>query len=49
MIAIEAEVVKLNDGEGYVLLSERKVMATKNWEKLVAEYDDGRLCGSYGS
>ena len=38
---IEAEVVKLNDGEGYVLLSERKVMATKNWEKLVAEYDEG--------
>ena len=44
---IEAEVVKLNDGEGYVLLSERKVMATKNWEKLVAEYDEGAYVEAY--
>ena len=45
---IEAEVVKLNDGEGYVLLSERKVMATKNWEKLVAEYDEGAYVEATG-
>jgi len=45
---IEAEVVKLNDGEGYVLLSERKVMATKNWEKLVAEYDTGAYVEATG-
>ena len=45
---IEAEVVKLNDGEGYVLLSERKVMATKNWEKLVAEYDTGACVEATG-
>ena len=40
--------VKLNDGEGYVLLSERKVMATKNWEKLVAEYDTGAYVEATG-
>ena len=45
---VEAEVVKLNDGEGYVLLSERKVMATKNWEKLVAEYDTGACVEATG-
>ena len=45
---IEAEVVKLNDGEGYVLLSERKVMATKNWEKLVAEHDTGACVEATG-
>ena len=42
---IEAEVAKLN---GYVLLSERKVMATKNWEKLVAEYDEGAYVEATG-
>ena len=45
---IEAEVVKMNDGEGYVLLSERKVMATKNWEKLVAEHDTGACVEATG-
>ena len=45
---IEAEVVKLNDGEGYVLLSERKVMSTKNWETLVAEYDEGAYVEATG-
>lgn len=45
---IEAEVVKLNDGEGYVLLSERKVMATRNWEKLIAEYDTGACVEATG-
>ena len=45
---IEAEIVKLNDGEGYVLLSERKVMASKNWEKLIAEYDTGACVEATG-
>ena len=45
---IEAEVVKLNDGEGYVLLSERKVIATRNWEKLIAEYDTGACVEATG-
>ena len=45
---IEAEVVKLNDGEGYVLLSERKVMATRNWERLVAEHDTGACVEATG-
>ena len=45
---IEAEVVKLNDGEGYIILSERKVMANKNWEKLVAEHDTGACVEAVG-
>ena len=45
---IEAEVVKLNDGDGYVLLSERKVLATRNWEKLVSEYDEGSCVEAVG-
>jgi len=45
---IEAEVVKMNDGEGYILLSERKVMANKNWEKLVAEHDTGACVEAVG-
>ncbi len=45
---IEAEVVKLNDGDGYVLMSERKVMASKNWDRLVAEYDTGACVEATG-
>ena len=45
---IEAEVVNMNDGDGYVLLSERKVLATRNWEKLVSEHDEGSSVEAVG-
>ena len=45
---IEAEVVKMNDGDGFVVLSERKVLATRNWEKLVAEHDEGSCVEAVG-
>lgn len=43
---IEVEVVKVNDGEGNVLLSQRNIVNRKNWDAIVAkseadEYVDG--------
>lgn len=46
--AIEAEIIKLNDGEGYVLLSERKVAASKSWDRLIAECDAGACVEAVG-
>jgi 4-hydroxy-3-methylbut-2-enyl diphosphate reductase len=36
---IDVEVVKVNDGEGNVLLSQRNVVSRKNWDALMAMYD----------
>ena len=35
---IEVEVVKVNDGEGNVLLSQRNIVNRKNWDEIVAKY-----------
>ena len=45
---IEAEIIKLNDGDGYVLLSERRVADSKNWDKLIAECDAGACVEAVG-
>jgi 4-hydroxy-3-methylbut-2-enyl diphosphate reductase len=36
---IDVEVVKVNDGEGNVLLSQRNVVSRKNWEILINAYE----------
>ncbi len=36
---IEVEVVKVNDGEGNVVLSQRNIVNRKAWEALMAKYD----------
>ncbi|MBQ8092011.1 MAG: 30S ribosomal protein S1 [Clostridia bacterium] len=46
--SIEAEIIKLNDGEGYVQLSERKVAASKSWDRLIAECDAGACVEAVG-
>lgn len=46
---IEAEVVKLNDGEGYVLLSERNGHGHQELGEARCRIRRGRLCGGYGS
>jgi 4-hydroxy-3-methylbut-2-enyl diphosphate reductase len=38
---IDVEVVKVNDGEGNVLLSQRNVVSRKNWDALMTRYDEG--------
>ncbi len=38
---IEVYVIKLDDGEGNVVLSTRRVEGIKNWKKLVESFDDG--------
>ena len=40
---IEAEVVKINDGEGDVVLSQRNIANRKAWDALMAKYDAGEL------
>lgn len=40
---LEVQVKKVNDGEGNVLLSCKDIAARKNWEKLMAEYEDGAI------
>lgn len=37
---IEVEIVKVNDGEGNVLLSHKSVLARKAWEEFIAEVED---------
>ncbi|MDD4797280.1 MAG: 4-hydroxy-3-methylbut-2-enyl diphosphate reductase, partial [Eubacteriales bacterium] len=38
---LEVQVKKVNDGEGNVLLSCKDIAARKNWDKLMAEYEEG--------
>ena len=45
---IEAEVVKLNDGEGNVLLSQRNIVNRKAWEALMAKKDAGEYVDGVG-
>ena len=38
---IEAEIVKVNDGEGNVVLSQRNIVNRKAWEALLAKHENG--------
>ncbi len=45
---IEVEVVKVNDGEGNVLLSQRNIVNRKAWEALMAKYEAGEYIDAVG-
>ena len=45
---IEVEVVKVNDGEGNVLLSQRNIVNRKNWDEIVAKYEAGEFVTGTG-
>ena len=45
---IEVEVVKVNDGEGNVILSQRNIVNRKNWDEIVAKYEAGEYITGVG-
>ena len=45
---IEVEVVKVNDGEGNVLLSQRNIVDRKNWDEIVAKNENGEYITAVG-
>ena len=45
---IEVEVVKVNDGEGNVLLSQRNIVNRKVWDAIVAAYESGEIVKGVG-
>ena len=45
---IEAEVVKVNDGEGNVLLSQKNIINRKAWEDIVAKQEAGEFVEGVG-
>ena len=45
---IEVEVVKVNDGEGNVLLSQRNIVNRKAWDALMAKYQAGEYVEGVG-
>lgn len=45
---IEVEVVKVNDGEGNVLLSQRNIVNRRNWEALMAQYESNEYVQGVG-
>ena len=45
---VEAEVVKVNDGDGNVLLSQRNIVNRKAWEALLAKNDAGEYVEGVG-
>ncbi|MGI5877900.1 MAG: bifunctional 4-hydroxy-3-methylbut-2-enyl diphosphate reductase/30S ribosomal protein S1 [Christensenellales bacterium] len=45
---IEVEVIRVNDGEGNVLLSKKSVDARKNWKKLLEAYEEGKVFAGVG-
>ena len=45
---IEVEVVKVNDGEGNVLLSQRNIVNRKAWEALMTKYEAGEYVDGVG-
>jgi small subunit ribosomal protein S1 len=45
---IEVEVVKVNDGDGNVLLSQKNLVNRKNWEEIVAKYEAGEFVQGTG-
>ena len=45
---IEVEVVKVNDGEGNVLLSQRNIVNRKAWDALMAKYENKEYIDAVG-
>lgn len=45
---IEVEVVKVNDGEGNVVLSQKNIVNRKNWDEIVAKYEAGEFVEGVG-
>ena len=45
---IEVEVVKVNDGEGNVLLSQRNIVNRKAWEALMEKFENGEYIDAVG-
>ena len=45
---IEVEVVKVNDGEGNVLLSQKNIINRKAWEEIIAKYEAGEFVEGVG-
>ena len=45
---IEVEVVKVNDGEGNVVLSQRNIVNRKAWEALMTKYEAGEYVDGVG-
>jgi len=45
---IEVEVVKVNDGEGNVLLSQKNIINRKNWDEIVAKSEAGEYIDGVG-
>lgn len=45
---IDVEVVKVNDGEGNVILSQRNIVNRKLWEELMAKYEAGEFVDAVG-
>ena len=45
---IEVEVVKVNDGEGNVLLSQKNIINRKNWDEIVAKSEAGEYIDGIG-
>ncbi len=45
---IEVEVVKVNDGEGNVILSQRNIVNRKAWEELMAKNENGEYVEGVG-
>ena len=45
---IEVEVVKVNDGEGNVLLSQKNIINRKNWDEIVAKSESGEFVTGIG-
>ncbi len=45
---IEAEIVKVNDGEGNVVLSQRNIVNRKAWEALLAKHENGEYVTGTG-
>ena len=45
---IEVEVVKVNDGEGNVILSQRNIINKKAWEALMAKFEAGEYVEGVG-
>ena len=45
---IEVEIIKVNDGEGNVILSQRNIVNRKLWEEIKAKYEAGEFVDAVG-
>ncbi len=45
---IEVEIIKVNDGEGNVIVSQRNIVNRKAWEELKAKYEAGEFVEAVG-